>query len=177
MSIPIRPIASRNVEAKHAMAQKAPQAGGKKVADISNEDSRGVSETTELVDATGQRLIQANQRTFSEALDRSEAIGQRFNQAAQRGASETIDRAEASGRRLSETAQVIFNDMLRAYETFFGFDGAKRIAQTYIDLNERMAKESLDFNNRFVQLWLDGARKFWQAAEERRQQIDNSRDA
>ncbi|HJU12285.1 MAG TPA: hypothetical protein VJ728_15485 [Candidatus Binataceae bacterium] len=147
------------------------------MADISNEDSPGVSETMELVDATGQRLNQANQRGFSEALDSSEAIGQRFSQATQRGASETIDRAEASGRRLGETAQVIVNDMVRAYETFFGFDGAKRIAQTYIDLSERMAKESLDFNNRFVQLCIDGARKFWDSVEYPRQQIDNSRQA
>lgn len=145
------------------------------MADASNEVSRAASETMDLVDAAGQRLNQAAQRGISETLDRSEATGQRLSQAAQRGASETIDRAEASGRRLSQTAEAMFNDMLRVYETFFSFEGAKRLAETYMDMNQRMAKESLDYNHRFVELWFDGARKLWQAADEGRRQVSNWR--
>jgi hypothetical protein len=113
------------------------------VADVSNEVSRGVSETLHLVDAMGHRL----------------------NQAAQRGASETIDRAEATRHRLNQAAEGMFDDVLRAYQTFFSFREARRIAEAYIEINERMAKESLDFNRRFIELWFEGARKLWQAAE------------
>ena len=147
------------------------------MADNSTDVSRGVSETMDLVDATGQRVNQAAQRGISETLDRSEATGQRLGQAAQRSASETIDRAEASGRQLSQTAEAMFNDMLRVYETFFSFEGAKRISEVYIDVNQRMAKESLDYNHRFLELWFDGARKLWQVADEGRRQVTNSRSA
>lgn len=147
------------------------------MADVTNEVSRGASESMDLVDATGQRLNQAAQRGISETLDRSEATGQRLSQAAQRGASETIDRAETTGRKLSQTAEALFNDMLRLYETLFSFQGAKRLAEAYIDMNQRMAKESLDYNHRFVDLWFDGARKLWQTADEGRRQVINWRSA
>lgn len=147
------------------------------MADVSNEVSRGASEAMDLVDATGQRINQAAQRGISESLDRSEATGQKLSQAAQRGASETIDRAEASGRRLNQTAEAMFNDMLRVYETFFSFEGAKRLAEAYIEMNQRMAKESLDYNHRYVEMWFDGARKLWQVADEGRGQVPNWRSA
>jgi gas vesicle protein len=155
--------------------RKPPKLEETKVADVSNETSRGASETMDLVDATGQRVNQAAQRGMSETLDRTEATGQRLSQAAQRGATETIDRAEASGRRLSQTAEAMFNDMLRVYETFFSFQGAKRIAEAYIDVSQRMAKESLDYNHRFVDLWFDGARKLWQVTDEGRREVTNWR--
>jgi hypothetical protein len=154
--------------------RRKPKQEETKVADVSNESSQGASETN-LVDATGQRINQAAPRGISETLDRTEATGQRLNQVAQRGATETIDRAEASGRRLSQTAEAMFNDMLRVYETFFSFQGAKRIAEAYIDVSQRMAKESLDYNHRFVDLWFDGARKLWQVTDEGRRQVTNWR--
>ena len=145
------------------------------MADVSNEISREASEATDLVDATGQRFNQTVSRGISETLDRAEATGQRLNEAAQRGATETIDRAEASGRRLSQTAEAMFNDMLRVYETFFSFQGAKQIAEAYIDVSQRMAKESLDYNQRFVDQWFDGARKLWQVTDEGRREITKLR--
>lgn len=145
------------------------------MADDNNELSRAASETMHLVDATGQRVNQAAQRGISETLDRTEATGQRLSQAAQRGATETIDRAEESGRRLSQTAEAMFNDMLRIYETFFSFQSAKQIADAYIDVSQRMAKESLDYNHRFVDLWFDGARQLWQVTDEGRRQVTNWR--
>ncbi|MBV8360588.1 MAG: hypothetical protein JO189_22040 [Deltaproteobacteria bacterium] len=156
--------------------RKPPKQEETKVVDVSNEISRGASETVDLVDATGQRINQAAQRGISETLDRTEATGQRLNQAVQRGATETIDRAEASGRRLSQTTEALFNDMLRVYETLFSFEGAKRIADAYIDVSQRMAKESLDYNHRFIEQWFDGARKLWQVADEGRRQVTNWRN-
>jgi ribonucleotide reductase alpha subunit len=155
--------------------RKPPKQEKTKVADISNEISRDASETTDLVDATGQRFNQTAQRGISETLDRAEATGQKLNEAAQRGATETIDRAEASGHRLSQTAEAMFNDMLRVYETFFSFQGAKQIADAYLDVSQRMAKESLDYNYKFVDRWFDGARKLWQVIDEGRREVANLR--
>ena len=117
------------------------------MADVSNE--RGVSETMDLVDATGHKL----------------------NQATQQGVSDRIDCARATGQRLNQAAEGMFDDVLRACQTFFTFRGTRRIAEAYIDLNERMAKESLESNRRFTELWFDGVRKLWQAAEEGRREV------
>jgi hypothetical protein len=48
----------------------------------------------------------------------------------------------------------------------FSFQGARRLSEAYIEMNERVAKESLDFNRRLIELWFEAARKLWQAAEE-----------
>jgi hypothetical protein len=119
------------------------------VADVNSEFSQAVSESTNLVDATGHRL----------------------GQAAQRGVSETTDRAEATGRRLSQAAEGIFDDALRTYQTFFSFQGAKQIAEVCIEFNERMVKESLDSDRKLIELWFNGARRLWQVAEERRREV------
>jgi hypothetical protein len=84
--------------------------------------------------------------------------------------SDTIDRAEATGRRLNQAAEGMFDDALRSYQTLFSFQGARRMAEVYIEFNERMAKESLESAHRFIELWFDGARRLWQAAEERRRE-------
>jgi hypothetical protein len=144
---------------------------GKIMVDVSNETNRTADETAELVDATGQKFSQAAQRGASDAIDRSEATTQRWNEATQRGASDTIARAEATGRRLNQTAEGMFNDTLRFYQTLFSFQGARRLAETWIEVNEQLAKESVDFNLRFIGLWFDGARKLWQAADEGRKQM------
>jgi cell division septum initiation protein DivIVA len=141
------------------------------MADVSNE--RGVSETMDLVDATGHKLNQATQQGVSETIDRAETTGRRLSEATQRNVSETIDRAEATGHILNQAAEETFDDMLRAYQTFCTFRGTRRIAEAYIDMNARMAKESLDFSRRFSELWFDGVRKLWQATEEGRREITN----
>ena len=145
------------------------------MADVSDQISRAAADTMDLVDANGQRINQAAQRGISEIIDRTEATGQKLSQAAQRGLTETIERSEASGRRLSQTAEAMFNEMLRVYETFFSFQGAKRITDAYMDASQRMAKESLEYNQRFVDLWFDGARKLWQVTDEARRQATGSR--
>lgn len=144
------------------------------VADVSNDFSRSVSESIDLVDATGRRVNEAAQRGASESIDRAEATGRKLNQAVQRGASETIERTEATRQKLSQAAEEMFNDALRAYQALFSFRGVRRIAETYIDINERMARESFEFNRRLMELWFDGARKSWQAAEEERSAVKNS---
>ena len=153
---------------------KQPKQEETKMADVSDQISGAASDTMDLVDANGQRINHGAQRGIADTIDRAEATGQRLSQAAQRGATETIDRAEASGRRLSQTAEAMFNDTLRLYETFFGFQGAKRIADAYMDVSQRMAKESLEYNHRFVELWFDGARKLWQVTDEARRQATGS---
>ena len=112
--------------------------------EINQENSRRVSETTELVDETGRRL----------------------NQAARRGISETLDRAEAAQRTFSQTAQEIVDSISRSYQMMFSFQEARRMSEAYIEMNERMVKESLEFNRRFAELWFEGVRKLWQAADE-----------
>ena len=119
------------------------------MADVNSEFSQAVSETTNLVDATGHRL----------------------GQAAQRGISETTDRAEATGRRLNQAAEGMFDDALRTYQTFFSFQGAKQIAEVFIEFNERMAKESLESDRKLIELWFNGVRRLWQIAEERRREV------
>ena len=140
------------------------------MADFGDESSRDIRNTMDLVDATGQKLNQAAQRGISETLDSSEATRQKLSQAAHRGATATIDRPEASGIRLCQTTEAMFNDMLRLYETVFGFEGAKRIADAYMDMSQRMAKESLEYNHKFIELWFEGARKLWQVTDEGRRQ-------
>jgi hypothetical protein len=62
----------------------------------------------------------------------------------------------------------MFNDMAITYRALWTFQGSRRLAQAFIEMNERMAKESLNFTHRYVELWFDGVRKMWQAAEEGR---------
>jgi SpoU rRNA methylase family enzyme len=141
------------------------------VADVNSEFSQALSETTNLVDATGHRLGQAAQRGVSETTDRAEEMGRRLTEAAQRGVSEATDRAEATGRRLNQTAEGMFDDALRTYQTFFSFQGAKQIAEVFIEFNERMAKDSLESNRRLIELWFNGVRKLWHMAEESRREV------
>ena len=140
------------------------------MADVNSEFSQALSETTNLVDATGHRLGQAAQRGISETTDRAEEMGRRITEAAQRGVSEATDRAEATGRRLNQTAEGMFDDALRTYQTFFSFQGAKQIAEVFIEFNERMAKDSLESNRRLIELWFNGVRKLWHMAEESRRE-------
>ena len=141
------------------------------MADINSEFSQVLSDTTNLVDATGHRLDQAAQRGISETTDRAEEVGRRITEAAQRGVSEATDRAEATGRRLNQTAEGMFDDALRTYQTFFSFQGAKQITEVFIEFNERMAKESLDSNRKLIDLWFNGVRKLWQMTEEGRREV------
>jgi hypothetical protein len=136
-----------------------------------NEFSQGVSETTDLAEETGRRLSEAAQRGISEVTDLVDTTGRRLTEAAQRGASDTIDRAEATGRRLNQAAEGMLDDALRTYQTFFNFQGAKRMAEAYIAVNERMMKESLESARRLIELWFDGARRWWQVAEEGRRDV------
>jgi hypothetical protein len=124
-----------------------------------------LTEESNVVDVNNETA-----RTVSESVDRAETMGRRVGQATQRSFSETLDRAEASGQRLNQTAQGLLDEMSLGYQTLFSFRGARKLAEAYIEVNERMAKESLDFNRRFVELWFEGARKFWQAAEEGRRE-------
>jgi len=82
------------------------------------------------------------------------------------GFSETMDRAESAGRRLTETAKSAFENASKAYGAFFSIDGARKIAEVYIETNEKLAKEALEFSRKFVELSAGGARRFWQVAEE-----------
>ena len=141
------------------------------MADGNSEFSQALSDTTNLVDATGHKLGQAAQRGISETTDRAEEVRRRITEAAQRGVSEATDRAEATGRRLNQTAEGMFDDALRTYQTFFSFQGAKQIAEVFIEFNERMAKESLDSNRKLIELWFNGVRRLWQMAEERRREV------
>ena len=70
---------------------------GKKLADVNNGFSQALSETTNLVDATGHRLGQAAQRGISETTDRAEEMGRRLTEAAQRGASEATESGGSNG--------------------------------------------------------------------------------
>jgi hypothetical protein len=142
------------------------------MADVNSEFAQAISETTNLVDATGHKLGQAAQRGVSETTNRAEETGRRLTEVAQRGVSEATDRVEATGRRLSQAAEGIFDDALRTYQTFFSFQGAKQIAEVFIEFNERMAKESLDSDRKLIELWFNGVRRLWQMTEERRREVN-----
>jgi hypothetical protein len=85
-----------------------------------------------------------------------------------------MDRAEAAGRSLNRTAQGVFDDLLQGYQAFFSIHGARRIAEAYIETNERIAKESLEFGRKFVELSAGGVRRLWQVAEEQRREAGNA---
>jgi hypothetical protein len=99
-------------------------------------------------------------------MDIVDSTGRTLNQAAQRGVSETLEQAEAAGQMFNRAARGMVDSVSRAYQMMFSFSGARRMSVAYLEMNERLAKESLDFNRRFVELWFDGARKLWKAAEE-----------
>jgi hypothetical protein len=121
------------------------------MAEASNEMLRSATETMDLVDSAGRAL----------------------NQEAQRGISATLNRAEAAGRKLDQAATGIADSILRGYQMMFSFRAARRLSEAYMEMNERMARESIDFNRRLVELWFDGTRKLWQAAEEGQREATN----
>jgi hypothetical protein len=92
---------------------------------------------------------------------------------ASRGFSEAMDRTEEVGRSLNRTTQGVFDKLWQNYQAFFSIHGARRLAEAYIETNERIAKESLDFGRKFVELSAGGARRLWQVAEEQRREAEN----
>jgi DNA-directed RNA polymerase subunit F len=82
------------------------------------------------------------------------------------GFSETMDRAESVGQKMAQTTRGVFENVSKVYAAFFSIKGARKIAEVYIETNEKLAKESLDYGRKFVELSAGGARKFWEVAEE-----------
>jgi hypothetical protein len=79
---------------------------------------------------------------------------------------ETMDRAESVGQKMAQTTRGVFENVSKVYAAFFSIKGARKIAEVYIETNEKLAKESLDYGRKFVELSAGGARKFWEVAEE-----------
>ena len=85
-----------------------------------------------------------------------------------RGLSESMERAESAGRSMTQTARGVLEDFSNVYGTFLSVEGARRMAELYIETNQKLANEALEFSRKWVELSAGSARKFWQVAEEQR---------
>ena len=61
---------------------------------------------------------------------------------------------------MAQTTRGVFENVSKIYGAFFSINGARKIAEVYIETNEKLAKEALDYGRKFVELSAGGARKF-----------------
>ena len=51
---------------------------------------------------------------------------------------------------MAQTTRGVFENVSKIYTAFFSIKGARKIAEVYIETNEKLAKESLDYSRKFV---------------------------
>jgi hypothetical protein len=117
---------------------------------INTEPEAQISEPRAIKETTtgGENMAETNEREIPQ------------------GFSETMDRAESVGQTMAQTTRGVFENVSKVYTAFFSIKGARKIAEVYIETNEKLAKEALDYGRKFVELSAGGARKFWEVAEE-----------
>jgi len=105
-------------------------------------------------------------RAIKETTTGGENMAETNDREMPQGFSETMDRAESVGQKMAQTTRGVFENVSKVYAAFFSINGARKIAEVYIETNEKLAKEALDYGRKFVELSAGGARKFWEVAEE-----------
>jgi hypothetical protein len=129
-----------------------------RVSAIDSEPEAQISEPKAINETTtgGENMAETNAREISE------------------GFSETMDRAESVGQKMAQTTRGVFENVSKVYAAFFSINGARKIAEVYIETNEKLAREALDYGRKFVELSAGGARKFWEVAEEQGREARSS---